>query len=103
MAEAASVIPEDAVTEIITSEDIQVGDVIYVVLDEEGNAAEVTVLADADHIAALYSEVADDSAPSDAEIVTDTAAAADAGSEDAATENAEDASEAVSEENSTEA
>lgn len=52
----ASLIPTDAITEVITADDLQEGDVIYVVLNDEGTADEITVLAKGDTIAAVYSE-----------------------------------------------
>lgn len=52
----ASLIPVDAITEVITADDLQEGDVIYAVLNDDGTAAEITVLAKGDTIAAVYSE-----------------------------------------------
>lgn len=52
----ASLIPTDAITEVITAADLQEGDVIYAVLNDDGTAAEITVLAKGDTIAAVYSE-----------------------------------------------
>lgn len=85
-ADIASLIPSDAITEVITADDLQEGDVIYVVLNEDGTAAEITVLASGDTIAAVYSEPAEEMF-----------------SEAAQADSAEAASEADSEENSTDA
>lgn len=85
-ADIASLIPSDAITEIITADDLQEGDVIYVVLNEDGTAAEITVLSSGDTIAAVYSEPAEEMF-----------------SEAAQADSAEAASEAASEENSTDA
>lgn len=52
----APLIPVDAITEVITADDLQEGDVIYAVLNDDGTAAEITVLAKGDTIAAVYSE-----------------------------------------------
>ena len=52
----ASLIPADAITEVITAADLQEGDVIYAVLNDDGTAAEITVLAKGDTIAAVYGE-----------------------------------------------
>lgn len=85
-ADIASLIPSDAITEVITADDLQEGDVIYVVLNEDGTAAEITVLASGDTIAAVYSEPEEEMF-----------------SEAAQADSAEAASEADSEENSTDA
>lgn len=85
-ADIASLIPSDAITEVITADDLQEGDVIYVVLNEDGTAAEITVLSSGDTIAAVYSEPAEEMF-----------------SEAAQADSAEAASEAASEENSTDA
>ena len=52
----APLIPVDAITEVITADDLQEGDVIYAVLNDDGTAAEITVLAKGDTIAAVYNE-----------------------------------------------
>lgn len=80
----ASFVSDDSVTEIITVSDIQIGDIVIVVPDEDGSASEVIVISSADDAGEDSGEDTAEEAASEA----DDASAADGevSSEEASTE-----------------